>query len=168
MKICCLHTRIEGFASRTGVSDDESICDESAGAKASYFHRHSYFYVLKDKPDVGGKWREIHMPVIDTQLGTSGQLLIDWVPVYRVDLSDGRSTQPSFNPPAGCEVYANGQLTQNGRENTELRCTRLAPLEAGSDHEAERLFYLKTFGSGDQVLSKFPYGKQVGPGGSCG
>ena len=109
------------------------------------------------------------MPVIDTQLGTSGQLLVDRILLYKPDLTDGRATQPSFEQPAGSEIYAVGQLTEAGRENTELRCTRLAPVLAGTSGlgenpqavsqanlEKDRLHYLESLGDDIRSSTCFP------------
>ena len=148
-----------------GDSDEEDISDESAEAKAAYFWRHCYFYVQRDKPDVGGKWQKVHMPIVGVQHGTSGQLLVDWIPVYRTNWQDGRSTQPSFNPPAGCEVHADGLLTREGRGGTELRCTRFATSADGAefekDLEAERLRYLESLGRRIKNFPSFPTENRV-------
>ena len=146
-----------------GDSDEEDICDENAEVKAPFFQRHHYFSVLRDKPDGGGKWREIHVPVIDTQYGVSGQILIDWIPVFRRNWEDGRSTQPSFAPPMGCELQASGQLTGSGKEFAELLCTLLAPASGSADlaeiqerRESERLGYLQDLGTKIKESANIP------------
>ena len=139
--------QVRGVKFAEGDSDDEDLCDEMSYGKAEWFIRHSYFYVPQNKPDILGRWREIHMPVIDTQYGHSGQLLLEWIPAYR--RHDGRSTQPSFSPPEGSTVSASGQLTSINASQ-ELRCTRKAPNEdlfgSREQQESMRLECLRELG----------------------
>ena len=109
------------------------------------------------------------MPVIHAQLGASGQLCVNWIPAYQHDPDDGRSTQPSFQPPEGNRVYSNGKLTEVGRDKTKRRCTCLAPViakrfygdnpeaQAQADQEKDRLLFLASVGEEIRESRCIPY-----------